>query len=83
MKPRTSPCSTSAPGPTAARRGGALALGRWLLAWMSMHRIKVWVAIVCVLALIYMYHDAHRPLTYPQVAPLRSVKMDGHVTVKS
>ena len=48
-----------------------------------MHRIKVWVAIVCVLALIYMYHDAHRPLTYPQVAPLRSVKMDGHVTVKS
>ena len=58
-------------------------LGRWLLAWMSMHRIKVWVAIVCVLALIYMYHDAHRPLTYPQVAPLRSVKMDGHVTVKS
>ena len=73
-------------GAGAATAGAAAArwlLGRWLLAWMSMHRIKVWVAIVCVLALIYMYHDAHRPLTYPQVAPLRSVKMDGHVTVKS
>ena len=72
-------------GAATAWRGAAARwlLGRWLLAWMSMHRIKVWVAIVCVLALIYMYHDAHRPLTYPQVAPLRSVKMDGHVTVKS
>lgn len=72
-------------GAATAWRGAAARWlrGRWLLAWMSMHRIKVWVAIVCVLALIYMYHDAHRPLTYPQVAPLRSVKMDGHVTVKS